>query len=176
LGRGLVLASGARLGLARTIEDEVLIPSERFFAGGANTVRGYREDDLGARSVFDDAEGGEGLLVLNGELRFPIYRWLKGVGFVDVGNVFPKARDISDSIRPRHSGQPSIVRSEMAASYWVGARVLGSRVRGSRLAGSQSRWYSEATRCLDSCPLPLSTTGSNPRTREPRTCENVIVL
>jgi translocation and assembly module TamA len=95
VGRGLVLASGARLGLARTIEDEVLIPSERFFAGGANTVRGYREDDLGARSVFDDAEGGEGLLVLNGELRFPIYRWLKGVGFVDAGSVFPKARDIS---------------------------------------------------------------------------------
>jgi outer membrane protein assembly complex protein YaeT len=94
-GRGLVLASAARLGLARTIEDEVLIPSERFFAGGANTVRGYREDDLGPRSIFDDAEGGEALLVLNGELRFPIYRWLKGVGFVDVGNIYPKVRDIS---------------------------------------------------------------------------------
>jgi outer membrane protein assembly factor BamA len=94
-GRGLVLASAARLGLARTIEDEVLIPTERFFAGGATTVRGYREDDLGARSRLDDAEGGEGLLVLNGELRFPIYRWLKGVGFVDAGNVYPKARDIS---------------------------------------------------------------------------------
>lgn len=94
-GRGLVLATGARLGLARTIEDEVLIPSERFYAGGANTVRGYREDDLGARSVFDDAEGGEGMLVVNGELRFPIYRWLKGVGFVDMGNIYPKARDIS---------------------------------------------------------------------------------
>ena len=96
VGRGIVLASAARLGLARTIEDEVLIPSERFFAGGANTVRGYREDDLGARSgVFDDAEGGEAMLVLNGELRFPIYRWLKGVGFVDVGNVYPKVRDLS---------------------------------------------------------------------------------
>ena len=90
-----MLASAARLGLARTFDDEVLIPSERFFAGGANTVRGYREDDLGARSVFDDAEGGSALLVLNGELRFPVYRWLKGVGFVDVGNVYPKLSDIS---------------------------------------------------------------------------------
>jgi outer membrane protein assembly complex protein YaeT len=93
-GRGVVLASAARLGLARTIEDEVLIPSERFVAGGANSVRGYREDDLGARLGFDEAQG-EGLLVLNGELRFPIYRWLKGVGFVDAGNVYPRARDIS---------------------------------------------------------------------------------
>jgi outer membrane protein assembly complex protein YaeT len=95
LGRGVVVASGARLGLARTFDDEVLIPSERFFAGGANSVRGYREDDLGERSIFDDAEGGSALLVLNGELRFPIYRWLKGVGFVDLGNVYPKASDIS---------------------------------------------------------------------------------
>jgi outer membrane protein assembly complex protein YaeT len=95
LGRGLVVASAARLGLARTFDDEVLIPSERFFAGGANTVRGYREDDLGARSIFDDAEGGSALLVLNGELRFPVYRWLKGVGFVDLGNVYPKVSDLS---------------------------------------------------------------------------------
>jgi outer membrane protein assembly factor BamA len=94
-GRGVVLASAARVGLARTIEDEVLIPSERFYAGGANTVRGYRQDDLGPRSVLEDAEGGEAMLVLNGELRFPIYRWLKGVGFVDIGNVYPKVRDMS---------------------------------------------------------------------------------
>ena len=95
VGRGLVVASAARLGLARTFEDEVLIPSERFFGGGANSVRGYREDDLGARSIFDDAEGGSALLVLNGELRFPLYRWLKGVGFVDLGNVYPKVSDLS---------------------------------------------------------------------------------
>jgi outer membrane protein assembly factor BamA/autotransporter translocation and assembly factor TamB len=95
LGNGLVLASNARLGLARTFADEVLVPSERFFAGGATSVRGYREDDLGERSIFGDAEGGSALLVLNGELRFPIYRWLRGVGFVDAGNVYPKVNDIS---------------------------------------------------------------------------------
>jgi outer membrane protein assembly factor BamA len=95
IGRGIVVASAARLGLARTFEGEVLIPSERFFAGGANTVRGYREDDLGARSVFEDADGGSALLVLNGELRFPVYRWLKGVGFIDLGNVYPSVSAIS---------------------------------------------------------------------------------
>jgi outer membrane protein assembly factor BamA len=95
IGRGVVVASAARLGLARTSEDEVLIPSERFFGGGASSVRGYREDDLGARSILDDAEGGSALLVLNGELRFPVYRWLKGVGFVDLGNVYPKVSDLS---------------------------------------------------------------------------------
>jgi outer membrane protein assembly factor BamA len=95
VGRGLVVASAARLGLARTFDEEVLIPTERFYAGGANTVRGYREDALGAESALGGPEGGSALLVLNGELRFPIYRWLKGVGFVDAGNVYPNVRDIS---------------------------------------------------------------------------------
>jgi len=92
---GLVLASAARVGLARTFEGEDLIPTERFFAGGAASVRGYREDDLGARSILGDAQGGQSLLVFNEELRFPIYRWLRGVGFVDLGNVYPTVGDIS---------------------------------------------------------------------------------
>src|SRR4029079_14056229 len=92
---GLVVASAARFGVARTLGDEVLIPSERFFAGGANSVRGYREDDRGSRSIFGDAEGGSALVVLNGALRFPVYRWIKGVGFIDLGNVYPKVSAIS---------------------------------------------------------------------------------
>ena len=95
LPRGMVLASAVRLGLARTFEGEVLIPTERFFSGGATSVRGYREEDLGPRSSFDDADGGQALLVVNGELRFPVYRWLRGVGFVDLGNVYPAVGEIS---------------------------------------------------------------------------------
>jgi len=95
VGGGIVLAAAARVGLARTFGGEVLIPNERFYAGGANSVRGYREDTLGEPSVLGGAEGGSALLVLNAELRFPIYRWLKGVGFVDAGNVYPNVSDIS---------------------------------------------------------------------------------
>jgi outer membrane translocation and assembly module TamA len=93
--RGMVVASALRVGLARTFEGEELIPSERFFAGGAASVRGYREEDLGPRSSLGGSDGGRALLVLNEELRFPIYRWLRGVGFVDLGNVYPTVADIS---------------------------------------------------------------------------------
>jgi outer membrane protein assembly complex protein YaeT len=88
LGDTVLLASAARVGLARTYRDEDLIPNERFFAGGATSVRGYGQDDLGPRSIFADASGGRALFIGNGELRFPLHRWLKGVGFVDVGNVY----------------------------------------------------------------------------------------
>ena len=94
---GLVVASAVRLGMARTFRGETLIPTERFFAGGATSVRGYYENDLGARSIFDDADGGSALFIANGELRFPIYQRVRGVGFVDLGDVYPTVGDILKS-------------------------------------------------------------------------------
>ena len=43
----------------------------------------------------NEAGGGRAMLILNGELRLPIYRWLRGVAFVDMGNVYPTVGDIS---------------------------------------------------------------------------------
>ena len=61
---------------------------QRFLAGGATTVRGYGENALGPRDIFGLAVGGTELLILNQEVRFPIHRWFRGVGFLDVGNTF----------------------------------------------------------------------------------------
>ena len=83
----VVLASAARLGLA-TAFDQTLIPSERFFAGGGNSVRGYGEDALSPRDRFGDTVGGNALLVLNEEIRFPIFKMVRGVGFFDAGRAF----------------------------------------------------------------------------------------
>jgi outer membrane protein insertion porin family len=56
-------------------------------------VRGYPPNSLGEADLFGP-RGGHALLILNQELRFPIYRWVRGVGFVDAGNVFPRASDL----------------------------------------------------------------------------------
>jgi outer membrane protein assembly factor BamA len=92
--RGAVLASAARFGSVRPLGGQELIPSERFFAGGAGTVRGVAEDSLGGVDFFGNPVGGEALLVLNQEARVPIYRWVRGVAFVDAGNVFPTLGDV----------------------------------------------------------------------------------
>jgi outer membrane protein assembly factor BamA len=84
----VVLASSARLGVATAFE-QGLIPIERFFAGGGNSVRGYADDSLTPRDeIFGDAVGGNSLLVLNQEIRFPIVKIVRGVGFVDAGRAF----------------------------------------------------------------------------------------
>ena len=94
--RGMVLASAARVGLGWGLGGVNLIPTERFRTGGARTVRGVEEESLGPRDpIFGDVAGGNALLVLNQELRFPVYRWLSGAAFVDAGNAFARPRDMS---------------------------------------------------------------------------------
>lgn len=89
VGSSAVLASAVRLGLGAGLgQDRDLVESEKFYAGGSTTVRGFAEDSLGGI-------GGNSLLVLNQEVRFPIYRWFRGVAFLDAGNVFPTIRDLS---------------------------------------------------------------------------------
>ena len=56
--------------------DEIPI-SERFFAGGDTTVRGFALDQLGTPATKDQngfPTGGNALLILNAELRVPVRR------------------------------------------------------------------------------------------------------
>lgn len=89
----LTLAGRVQLGTG--YGEDGLAFSERFLLGGATTVRGYAENSLGPRSVFDFPLGGDALLAFNGELRFPVRGWVQGVAFVDAGNVFEQRADIS---------------------------------------------------------------------------------
>ena len=71
--------------------------SERFFAGGDTTVRGFALDRLGDASTISDTgfpKGGNGVIVLNGELRVAVTKRIQGVGFLDAGNVVARASDI----------------------------------------------------------------------------------
>jgi outer membrane protein insertion porin family len=67
--------------------------SDRFRAGGATSVRGYGEESLGPRTVDGFPLGGDRLMILNQELRFPLFRWVNGVTFIDAGNIFGKGQD-----------------------------------------------------------------------------------
>jgi len=79
---------------------EMNIPiHERFFAGGSNSFRGERFDELGpVDEVSGNPVGGEALLLLNFEVTFPIlsaFKDLRGAFFYDVGNVFERIEDIA---------------------------------------------------------------------------------
>jgi outer membrane protein assembly factor BamA len=90
----LVYAVGARLGLEHGFGGPVPA-SERFYAGGSTTLRGFEQNAVGPIGAGRIPTGGEALLVLNNELRFPFVSIVDGVVFVDVGNVFAKASNFS---------------------------------------------------------------------------------
>jgi outer membrane protein insertion porin family len=94
--RGSTLELRGRLGLADAYGDSEQLPIyERFFAGGAYTVRGYRERKVGpVDPVSKDALGGEGMLVGNIEYTYPLFDFLKLATFYDTGNVWSKYTDI----------------------------------------------------------------------------------
>ena len=109
----LVFAGGARLGLARgflrvvntidengnpqTVSVRDLPATERFFAGGDTTIRGYAFDSVGVPETITARgfpRGGDAEVVLNAELRTPVYGPVGAVVFVDGGNVFAKTSDL----------------------------------------------------------------------------------
>ncbi len=133
-GRAVVVAAGARLGVAVGFSQEVppvleiahlrqgdggqalgeltravdraeafptvireLPASERFFAGGDTTVRGFALDRLGSAETLDPQgfpQGGNAMAIFNFETRAPYWKELQFVWFLDTGNVFRRVSDI----------------------------------------------------------------------------------
>ncbi len=96
---GLVAAGSARLGIATGLGSTAELPaSERFFAGGDTTIRGFALDRVGIPGKTLDQDGipigGNGLVIFNAELRAPVSGGLGVVGFIDTGNVFARASDL----------------------------------------------------------------------------------
>jgi outer membrane protein insertion porin family len=90
----LVYATGVRIGLSQGLGGPVP-RTERFYAGGSATLRGFAPNTVGPIGPNRIPLGGEAMLVLNNEIRFPLVSILDGVGFIDIGNVFTTMRDFS---------------------------------------------------------------------------------
>ena len=106
LPREMVAAVGLRLGVGQTFREDrdALLPiAERYFAGGATTLRGFALDEASPKRkiplsngdvVDGEPIGGNVLALLNLELRFPILGNLRGVVFSDNGNVYRRLQVI----------------------------------------------------------------------------------
>ncbi|MBI5145475.1 MAG: outer membrane protein assembly factor [Candidatus Omnitrophica bacterium] len=85
-----------RIGLAKAYDDSTALPIyERFFVGGAYTVRGYDERKVGPIDpATKDPLGGESMLVGNIEYTYPLFKFLKLAAFFDTGNAWDKLSKI----------------------------------------------------------------------------------
>jgi outer membrane protein insertion porin family len=94
-----LLALGARVGAVHSLnnsgsDEATAIPiDERFFNGGATTVRSFGERDLGPHDPKGNPIGGEFFTVFNIEYTFPIYGELQGALFFDAGDLLPTSEE-----------------------------------------------------------------------------------
>jgi len=93
-GVGMVVA--LRIGLAWPYGQDTSIPiSERYFSGGASSLRGFKTDTAGpVDPATGEPTGGNALIVGNFELRFPLIKPISLAWFYDTGNVFARVNSI----------------------------------------------------------------------------------
>jgi outer membrane protein insertion porin family len=117
---GAVLEIRGRLGLAQPYSSTEKIPiSERFFAGGAYTIRGYEERKVGPVDNNGDPLGGASMVVGNIEYTYPLFSFLKVAAFYDVGNVWEKLGDIFSS----QDGNGGLNSGGIKSGLGIGLRI-----------------------------------------------------
>lgn len=90
LGERLVIAGRARFGTLAAASDSDVAFSERYFLGGATTLRGWGRYQV-APLLRGLPIGGRTVVDASGELRFALTAPLGAVAFFDVGNVWEKS-------------------------------------------------------------------------------------
>ena len=74
---------------------------ENYFAGGIQSVRGFKDNTLGPKDLFGNPLGGSSKAIGSAELFFPVpfvkeSESVRLGAFVDVGNVYQNSFDLGD--------------------------------------------------------------------------------
>ncbi|HEY6364417.1 MAG TPA: BamA/TamA family outer membrane protein [Candidatus Binatia bacterium] len=95
LGWETILAGRLKIGFAEPLGPEENLPiSERLYAGGEKSVRGYARRKLGPLDARGNPIGGLSLIEGSVELRRPIWGPLGGALFIDFGQVSLRSFDL----------------------------------------------------------------------------------
>ncbi|HYK90987.1 MAG TPA: outer membrane protein assembly factor BamA [Acidobacteriota bacterium] len=98
LPASLLFAGSLRIGAKHPFGGDTTIPiSERFFAGGGSSLRGFDTDFAGPLDPVAKPPvpvGGNSLIIANLEVRVPLFSAVRIASFYDSGNVF---RNVSDT-------------------------------------------------------------------------------
>lgn len=74
---------------------QILPIFERYFMGGATSLRGYTIRDVGPKDVSGNPLGGTQTLLMNFETQYPFTKSLRGFLFYDRGNAYGTGPDMS---------------------------------------------------------------------------------
>jgi len=99
LDKLLILHLGAQGGTMNGFTGSDAVPIyERYLLGGQNNLRGFAFRTVSPLTTNDMPIGGQSMYVLTADIEHPIYKWIKGAPFVDVGNAWKNGWDFSYNV------------------------------------------------------------------------------
>lgn len=91
-----VLATRLRLAWLNNHSGSGFVPTtDRFYLGGANSIRGYAENTVGPRDSTGIPTGGQVVMLANVEMRTPLSSKFWFTFFADAGNNFARYSDVT---------------------------------------------------------------------------------
>jgi len=98
---------------------------KQYFGGGTNGIRAWRVRELGPGGFLSQDtirldQTGDLRLEFNAELRFPLFSYLEGALFVDMGNIWLIRED---ETRPETLFKPSTFMDQIAVGVGFGLRL-----------------------------------------------------
>ncbi len=90
-----VYATRLKTGWVKEFGEAHSVPTDdRFFLGGANSIRGFRENTIGPRDVDGLNVGANAYVIFNQEIRTPLFWKFWGSVFTDLGNGWESFSDV----------------------------------------------------------------------------------
>jgi len=91
-----VLATRLKFGYMDGLSRKDRVPTfDRFYMGGASTMRGYKENSMGPKDEGGDATGGKIMLLGNLEYRRALFWKFGYTVFVDAGNIWFRTKHVN---------------------------------------------------------------------------------
>ncbi len=90
--KAVVAMGGFRVGTVSAFSRTADVPLfERYFLGGGDSLRGFPFREVSPLNHEDDARGGQTMILGTFEISHPIWSFIRGAAFVDVGNTWKNA-------------------------------------------------------------------------------------
>ncbi len=94
--KAIVLMLGAKIGTVANFDRDKEVPLfERYFLGGGDSLRGFPYREVSPVDENGANVGGQSMLLITGEVSHPIWRFIRGAAFVDIGNAWADSYNYS---------------------------------------------------------------------------------
>jgi outer membrane protein insertion porin family len=149
---GWISATRLKGGWARPFGESSVVPSlDRLYLGGANTIRGFRENSLGPLAADGAALGAEVALVFNQEFRWRTVQILQPIPLIkDLFRNIPLWQSVFVDVGNGFGDRHEVKLPNMAVSFGTGIQFLSpagpirvdyARVVKTERFGYDARWH-----------------------------------